>query len=125
MLRKLALILCMLAACLTGATAQQKDIDGVVIAKDNHEPLGLVIVWVKGSHHGMTTHQDGHFDLPVNEGDTLEFSAKGYKSSELVVGPGNLYKAELEVSKKEEFKVPGVSVLDRRKAQGNIGKTNL
>ena len=98
---------------LSAANAQEKKINGVVMLKNDREVLDLVVVWVKGTNQGMVTGRDGQFDLNVNEGDTIEFSAKGYKSTELIVGAGSLYKAELESSHEAgRNNTLGVSALD-------------
>ena len=112
MIKKIWILILIAAAYVAEANPRQKEIDGVVVLKDNGEVLDLIVVWVKGTNQGMITGRDGHFDLQVNEGDTLEFSAKGFKTTELIVGGGNLYKAELELTKEISNNTSRVSALD-------------
>ena len=104
MLKKIILPGFFTALSFLNANAQTKEIKGIVTSKEDGKLLDLVVVWVKGTNQGSVTGQDGFFDLQVNEGDTIEFSSRYHKTVEILVTSSFLYKAELELNKRESMK---------------------
>ncbi len=113
-MKKIRILVLIAAAFVAEAKPLQKEINGIVTSKGNGDVLDLVVVWVKGTNQGMVTGEDGYFDLLVNEGDTLEFSGRGYKTTQLVVGGKSLYKAELEKEETATNNRLRVSAIDAR-----------
>lgn len=104
MSKKIVLLAFLMSMFFLNANAQTKEITGIVTSRENGELLDLVVVWVKGTNQGSVTGQNGFFDLQVNEGDTIEFSSRYHKTVEMVVTSSYLYKAELELNKRESMK---------------------
>lgn len=60
------------------------------VTRQNGEPLVGVSVMVKGANKGVTTQQDGSFQLEAPVNSTLAISYIGYISQEIKVGSSNL-----------------------------------
>lgn len=97
------------------ATAQKKEVVGIITSKEDRELLQGVVVWVKGSNQGLVTGNDGYFDLTVSEGDTIEASSPHFKTQELIVGNSWHYEILLETNQKTEERT---GFLDVRKTSG-------
>lgn len=70
----------------TSLLAQQKKIGGSVVNPADNKPLSNITVVVKGTSRGTTTDEKGNFTIAASEGETLIFSAVGFKSREIKVG---------------------------------------
>ena len=80
--------------CVSYGYAQQIPLKGNV--KDGAgQPLMEVSVLVKGTNHGTATDLDGNYQLNVDKGATLVFSAIGYKTHEVKV-TGNTLNVTLQ-----------------------------
>lgn len=88
-MKKLLSILFLLGACLP-VFAQHIQVQGVVVAGSDNEPLPGVNVLVKGATaQGTITDLNGRFSLSVAPDAVLSFSYVGYRSQEVSV-KGNL-----------------------------------
>ena len=76
--------------------AQQKSVAGTITSKEDGNPIGGIVVMVKGTHQGLVTAEDGHFDLIVSEGDTIELTSRYFADREVVVGPDCRYNINLK-----------------------------
>ena len=76
--------------------AQQKSITGTITAKEDGNSLGGIVIMVKGTDQGLVTADDGHFDLIVTEGDTLELTSRHFADREIVVGADCRYNINLK-----------------------------
>ena len=76
--------------------AQQKSVAGTITSRENGNPIGGIIVMVKGTHQGLVTADDGYFDLIVAEGDTIELTSRYFADREVVVGPDFTYNIDLK-----------------------------
>jgi hypothetical protein len=76
--------------------AQKKSIIGTITSSENGNPIGGIIVMVKGTHQGLVTADDGYFDLIVSEGDTIELSSRYFVDREVVVGADFKYNINLD-----------------------------
>ena len=76
--------------------AQQKSIAGTITSREDGNPIGGIIVMVKGTHQGLVTADDGYFDLIVAEGDTIELTSRYFADREVVVGPDFTYNIDLK-----------------------------
>jgi len=83
-------------------SAQQKSIEGTITSKEDGSPISGIIVMVKGSHQGLVTADDGHFDLIVSEGDTIELSSRYFVSRDVVVGSDFRYTIDLDEKNSEK-----------------------
>ena len=67
-------------------------ITGVTMTADSLRAVAGVEVTVNGKNRGVETSRAGVFSIVVSKGDTLTFSAPGYRTKEFAV-PQNLYGA--------------------------------
>jgi len=74
--------------------AQQKSVTGT-IRSEGGDPVGGIIVMVKGTDQGLVTTEDGHFDLIVTEGDVIELTSRYFADREVIVGPDQTYNIQL------------------------------
>lgn len=79
-----------------GAFAQSITVSGTVIAQEDGLPLPGVAVVVKGTFNGTQTDLDGHYELTVPQGSTLEFSYISFRTAEIVVTRAGVYDVALE-----------------------------
>lgn len=84
------------------ASAQTKEVVGIITSSENRDLLSGVVVWVKGSNQGLVTGNDGYFNLTVAEGDTIEASSRYFKSREIIVGSDWKYEIKLETNNTEQ-----------------------
>jgi len=68
------------------ATYAQEVISGLVLDKDNREPLVGASVLIKGTSNGTITNLDGKYSLKVSAEDILVVSNMGYVMQEIGVG---------------------------------------
>lgn len=57
-----------------------------VVKDEKGAPFARVSVVIAGTRKGMATNDDGTFSIQANTGDTLEFTAVGYKKETVKVG---------------------------------------
>ena len=81
--------------------AQQKVITGVVTEAGTGEPIPGVNVIVKGTEKGAATDFDGKYVIKAKQGDILEFSYLGYKTTTRKVGSSNTINVEMASDKNE------------------------
>ena len=80
---KLRLIISMmLVFCITQLNAQQKKIEGTV-TESNGTPLPGVSVLIKGSNTGVTTDEQGKYQITSTGDVTLIFSLMGFTDTEI------------------------------------------
>ena len=91
------------------AHAQERTIHGVVKAKDTGETLPGVNILVKGTNQGTSTNTDGEFQISVSNGETLVFSAVGFKKHQVQITDQKTLNIQMEpaVGQLEEMVVIG------------------
>lgn len=123
MKNKLILFMSMLMFTLmyTSANAQEKKVSGTVTDISNM-PLPGVNIIIKGSKKGASTDFDGNYSIPVTAGQTLVFSYVGFKTSEVIVGSGNVYSISLDTdnSQLDEVVVVGYGTQKRKDVTGAV-----
>lgn len=104
LLKRTALILCLLIGINWQGMAQKTQISGTVIDDDSNIPLIGVNVIVKGKVLGTTTDFDGNFDFGVNLPTpiTLQFSMVGYQTVEYTID-GDNSSTGIKIALKEEL----------------------
>ncbi len=70
--------------------AQNITVRGVVLDKNNNEPVPGVTVSVKGAARNTVTGVEGRFTIGVDKGQSLVFTSIGYVSQEVVVTDVNM-----------------------------------
>ena len=75
---------------------QNITVSGTVTAQDDGLPLPGVAVVVKGTLTGTQTDLDGHYELTVPQGSTLEFSYISFRTGEITVTRAGVYDIALE-----------------------------
>ena len=96
MKRKILLLGILSVAISAPSFAQKKSIIGTITSSENGNPVGGIIVMVKGTHQGLVTADDGYFDLIVSEGDTIELSSRYFVDREVIVGADFKYNINLD-----------------------------
>ncbi len=82
------MLCCMLAVKVVTAQDDVKNIiqiNGVTMTADSLRAVPYVTIGVKGKNRGVESEYTGVFSIVCFKGDTLEFSALGYRSKEFVV----------------------------------------
>lgn len=91
------MILTLLLAFVVQVTfAQEKTVSGTITG-DQGMPLVGVNVIVQGTTRGTLTDFDGHYSIPVSQGEVLEFSYVGYATTTKTVGAQSVIDVVLEV----------------------------
>ncbi len=67
------------------AFAQEKTIGGIVVSSEDNMPIPGVNVIVQGTVRGVSTDFDGRYSIKVNQGETLEFSSLGFKTTRILI----------------------------------------
>lgn len=60
-------------------------ISGVVVDADDHRSVPYVNISISGTMYGSAADNNGYFSLFINPGDTLLFSAIGYRKSTFIM----------------------------------------
>ncbi len=58
---------------------------GIIMANDSLQPVLYANIWDKNTRRGAVSNSQGFFSFVVHKGDTIRFSAVGYKKASLVV----------------------------------------
>ncbi|WP_127124419.1 SusC/RagA family TonB-linked outer membrane protein [Pseudoflavitalea rhizosphaerae] len=95
------LMSCILVMVCTSLLAQQRKLSGTVVNPADNKPLSNISVVVKGTSRGTTTDEKGNFTINASEGETLVFSAVGFKNREIKVGKNDNLSVQLLASDKE------------------------
>ena len=80
-------VLCLLAVMAVVANAQV--IKGIILDADTGDSLAAASISYKGNHVATIADRGGNFAIQRHEGWKLTFSAVGYKSQTLTIGPGS------------------------------------
>jgi TonB-linked SusC/RagA family outer membrane protein len=89
------LMSCILVMVCTSLLAQQRKLSGTVMNPADNKPLSNISVVVKGTARGTTTDDKGNFTISAGEGETLIFSAIGFKNREIKVGKNDNLSVQL------------------------------
>ena len=100
--------------------AQQKQINGRIISKNDQSPVSGASVMVKGTSSGTSTSSDGKFSLNVSKGDILVLSGVGFLLTEYTVGDATNLSIEVDQDVKKMNEVV-VTALGVRKETKKIG----
>jgi hypothetical protein len=85
---RLACLLILATACMCYGQEEKLNgvrISGVVVDADDHEPVPYVNINISGTMYGAAADNNGYFSLFINPGDTLLFSAIGYRKSTFIM----------------------------------------
>lgn len=107
----------------TNLTTQQQKITGTVTDSKTGEPLGGVVVQVKGTTTGNITSGDGSYTITVaSDADILVFSFIGYKSQEVALSGRTVINVVLveDVTALEEVVVIGYGTQKKSLVTGAI-----
>ena len=115
------LVFMLITISLVSAQTNSGSISGVVLSKNNGEPLIGVNVIIKGSNRGTITDIDGRFTLQGQIGEILQFSYIGYENQDLKLNDFKLVVYLTESTESlEEVVVVGYGV---QKKKLNTGAT--
>ncbi|MCX2679303.1 TonB-dependent receptor [Galbibacter sp. EGI 63066] len=106
--------------------AQERSISGTVTDTEEGLPLPGVNVIVKGTSRGTSTDFDGNYQIQVNSGEILEFSAIGFRTTEVTVGNQAQINVslELDVESLEEVVVVGYGTQKKADLTGAISSVS-
>ncbi|MBR1630428.1 MAG: SusC/RagA family TonB-linked outer membrane protein, partial [Paludibacteraceae bacterium] len=125
-MKRIYLIICLLAGSLTTAFAQII-VRGTVV-DDQNEPLIGVNVVVKGTSKGTITDMDGKFSLQINKNsDILVFSYLGYQNVEKQAETKRPMSILMREDKQalDEVVVIGYQDVRKRDLTGSVAKANI
>ena len=102
---------------------QQKEVlVGGVVTESNGSPVAGATVLISGTTQGIVTDSNGHFQINVPVGGTLEFSFIGYKTEKRVISSGGKLAIVLQESVKtvDEVVVVGYGVQRKATLSGSV-----
>ncbi|PMD98105.1 SusC/RagA family TonB-linked outer membrane protein [Siphonobacter sp. BAB-5405] len=116
--KRLSILLLLLSSL--WATAQDRQLTGVITSSEDGQPLPGVSISIKGTAKGATTNADGAYQLAVSSGNTLVFSYVGFTSKEVVLGDESTLNIQLQMnaSSLSEVVVTALGITREKKALG-------
>lgn len=116
-MRKISLMLLLVASTLTTALAQKISIKGKV--SDSYgEPIQRASIKEKGTTNGTIAGADGSFSLSVNRGATLVISATGFEEKEVTAADGMSVSLLPDTKIMSEVVVTALGIKREKKALG-------
>ncbi|HVT84650.1 MAG TPA: SusC/RagA family TonB-linked outer membrane protein [Chitinophagaceae bacterium] len=99
--------------------AQQRTVNGTVLADDNKTPLQGVTVKVKGTNRVTQTDAQGAFSIKASPTETIVFTYVGYETLEVKAGTDNVQvNLKLSQATMGEVVVTAMGIKKERKALG-------
>ena len=113
----------LLAVVLGAFSAFGQTVTGQVLDSQREPIIGAGIV-IPGKSGGAITDIDGHYSIAAKAGDVLEFSAIGYKTTQVTVGAGNVVDVILpdDVDLLNEAIVTGYGAVSKKNLTTAIAK---
>ena len=113
----------LLAVVLGAFSAFGQTVTGQVLDSQREPIIGAGIV-IPGKAGGAITDVDGHYSIAAKAGDVLEFSAIGYKTTQVTVGAGNVVDVILpdDVDLLNEAIVTGYGAVSKKNLTTAIAK---
>ena len=110
--------------CFTAFAQAQVTATGVVVDAATGEPIIGAGIVIPGKAGGAITDVDGHYSIAAKAGDVLEFSAIGYKTTQVTVGAGNVVDVILpdDVDLLNEAIVTGYGAVSKKNLTTAIAK---
>src|SRR5687767_3843982 len=119
-MRKLLLLLCLIAMASGHLLAQGRTVTGKV-TDENGNPVSGVSVLVRGTNQGTTTKPDGSFIITVPANATLSISSVGFATQNIPVGNTSVFDIKLKVSTNPLDEVVVVGFTQVRKKRDEAG----
>src|SRR5688572_27074890 len=119
-MRKLLLLLCLIAMASGHLLAQGRTVTGKV-TDENGNPVANVSVLVRGTNQGTTTKPDGSFILSVPANATITISSVGFETQNIAVGNTSIFDIKLKVSTNPLDEVVVVGFTQVRKKRDEAG----
>ncbi|WP_420153415.1 SusC/RagA family TonB-linked outer membrane protein [Siphonobacter sp.] len=116
--KRLSILLLLLSSL--WASAQDRQLTGVVTSSEDGQPLPGVSISIKGTAKGSTTNAEGSYQLSVSSGNTLVFSYVGFTSKEVVLGDESTLNIQLQMNANSlsEVVVTALGITREKKALG-------
>ena len=114
-LRRVSVMLCVLAFGAATVVAQEKRVAGAV-ADETGEPLAGATVTIKGITKGVITDGDGNFEISVAPAASLEIAYLGYETLTVPVGSQTFISVRLEPKRNELDEVKVVALGKQKKS---------
>jgi TonB-linked SusC/RagA family outer membrane protein len=106
---------------LTQVMAQNKNINGKVVASEDGLPVPGVSIRVKGKPTTTVSGTDGKFTVPAGATDILQFSYIGYQSQEIPVGTNTTVNVTLRTDAKQLNEITITTALGIKRKPKEIG----
>ena len=115
-----------LVLSLAGSWAQAQTVTGQVLDNQREPIIGAGVV-IPGRTGGAITDVDGHYSIAAKAGDVLEFSAIGYKTTQVTVGASAIVDVILpdDVDLLNEAIVTGYGAVSKKNLTTAIAKVNV
>src|ERR1700761_8629560 len=127
-MRKLILLILMIAALASFKTSTTRHITGTVFGNDDKSPIIGATVKVQGTNIGAVTNQKGVYAIDVPEGKTnLIFSYIGYQTKNVTIGKADTLNVYLDVSSStlnEVVVTTGYQTQARKDVTGSVSTVN-
>lgn len=108
-------------AILREIASQQRTVTGVVRDGSTGSPIAGATVMVKGTNTSVLTNENGRFEIPANERQTLVASFLGYVDGEEIVGEGSVSFSLMPTHESvEEVVVVGYGTMRKSDVTGSI-----
>lgn len=112
-------ILSLLLFTSSGLFAQERTINGTVLAEGSNSPLQGVTVRVKGTNNATQTDAQGKYSIQASSNATLQFTYVGYQTLEVKAGAGNVdVNLKLADATMGEVVITALGIKKERKALG-------
>lgn len=106
----------------TTVQAQKMNVTGVIVGKQDNQPIPGVMILIKGTTIGNTTDFDGKYSIKANMGDVLEYSYVGMMSKSIIVNSSIInVTMESKVEDLEEVVVIGYGSVKKKELTGAVG----
>ncbi|MCR4859849.1 MAG: carboxypeptidase-like regulatory domain-containing protein, partial [Bacteroidales bacterium] len=116
----------LLTLLVVGGWANAQTITGQVLDNQREPIIGAGIV-IPGKAGGAITDINGHYSIAAKAGDVLEFSAIGYKTTQVTVGTGSVVDVILpdDVDLLNEAIVTGYGAVSKKNLTTAIAKVSV
>ena len=124
-MRRIVLLVAMVAAWVAGALAQPRTVTGVVTSSEDGSPLPQLSIALKGTPSGVVTDLEGHYRITVPGPEAvLQFVYMGMETQEITVGDRTEINVVMQPIDKAIDQVVVVGYGTGKKISSTVGKVS-
>ena len=124
-MRRIVLLVAMVAAWVAGALAQPRTVTGVVTSSEDGSPLPQLLIALKGTPSGVVTDLDGHYRITVPGPEAvLQFVYMGMETQEITVSDRTEINVVMQPIDKAIDQVVVVGYGTGKKISSTVGKVS-